>query len=479
MSKRRKKKNNATTYVVSIFAIWIVAILFFTGVLKININNANNANNANPTTWNTKTQNKQYYANTIVFQTWTIIQIDYNIQWWYSHKIETKKDTFYAKSDKYNLNNFLNKDIIFSWEVIWFSPDDIPVLSITSIKTITLTNKNNDDTEKEKKYLSTKWIIIDLEWTDFQVKQVGENIYIYKNLSWSVATWEDFTWNNLSWNSFTWENMKSFVKISPYKCIEWSNLYDCNAFKQQAKIYKFNTTTNNNWVIFYKMPEINQYVVINENYGYNISPLTWDFFQFINYINIENLQSKKKQLIKNTCKNDKIELTQIFTMQNSWDKYDIIWFDTNSNKVLCKLTITWDVQMIWQLQSISYAKQILSPEVKIWNLDEKDYLVYESRGYAYKLYMPKSVKYSSEIINEDFWVSWLNCKQLVKIADWKTWNLDNPNVKVYYCKTNLSKEQIQWFLKNYMVIQNNWKTLILDVKQDKKSLEIASNIHIY
>jgi len=474
-TRRRKKQNNTTTYVATIFSIWVVILLFFTWVLKININSVNNSKistKLNTTTWKIQDQKKQYYTNSVVSQTWTIIKINYNIQWWYSYKIKSLKETFYIKSDKYNLNNFSDKNVSFSWEVIWFSSDNIPVLNITNIKDIALTDENNN-TEKvkkdENKYLSTKWIFVDLEWTDFKAKQLGKNIYIYTNLSWSVLTW----------NTNTWDNIKYFVKISPYKCVKWSNLYDCEAFKKQAKIYKFNTTTNNNWVIFYKMPEINQYTVINENYGYNISPLTWDFFKFMNYISIENLQSEKKQLIINTCKNDKIELTQILTMQNSWDKYDVIWFDKNSNKVLCKLTITWDSQMIWQLQSISYSKQVSSPEVKIWNLNEKDYLVYNSRGYSYKLYMPKSVKYSSDIINKDFWISWLDCKQVIKIADWKIWNLKNPNVKAYYCKTKLSKEQIQWFLKNYMVVQNNWKTLILDVKSDKKSLDIASNIHIY
>lgn len=475
MLRRRKKKNNMTTYIASIFSIWIVAILFFTWVLKIDTHNSaksNSISNHSSTTWDTQTKNKQYYADTIVSETWTMIKTKYNINWWYSHKINTLKDIFYVKSDKYNLNDFLDKKVFFSWEVIWFSNDNIPVLNITSINTGNIL-KEDDNTQKEEKkdknkYLSTKWLVVDLEWTNFQVNKTDWNIYIYQ--SW--------TWIDLSWKVFTWWDTK-FIKIEPYKCIKWSNLYDCEAFKNQSKIYKFNTTTNDNWVVFYKMPEVSQYVVINKDYGYNIYPLTWDFFKFIKYINIEDLQSKKQQLIKNTCKNNKIQLTQLLTMQNSWDKYNVIWFDKDANKVLCKFTISWENQMIWQLQSISYITQTTSSNVKIWDLNEKDYLIYNSKGYGYKLYMPKSIKYTSELVHKDFWVSWLDCKQVTKIADWKTWDLKNPNVKAYYCKTDLSKEQIQWFLKNNTIKQNNWKTLILDMKEDSLSKKIASDIHIF
>lgn len=482
----RKKKNNITTYIATIFAIWFVAILFFTGILKISTNHNNIVTNTNNTgstivnaskTWENQPKNEQYYTNSIVSTTWNMINIDYNIQWGYSHKIETNSSTFYVKSDKYNLSSFTDKDIEFSWEVIWFSNDDIPVLNITSIKTIKNSHNDKEKLKKEKnKYLATKWLIIDLDWTDFKVIQKDQYIYInkaYSIYSWSVMT---NTWDSTA----SWDNSsKSFVKIVPYKCVKWSNLYDCDAFKEQAKIYKFNTTTNNNWVIFYKIPEVSQYVVINKNYGYNIYPLTWDFFQFINYINIEDLQLKREQLIKNTCKNDKVELTKILTVEKTWNNYDIIWFDKNANKILCKLTITWEGQMVWKLKSIFFDKQTTSPKVKIGDLNEKDYLVYSSKWFWYKLYMPKSTKYSSVLVNKDFWVSWLKCQQVTKIADWKTWNLKDPNVKAYYCKTNLSKEEIKWFLENYIIKQNNWKTLILDIKSDSLSKKIASNIYIY
>ncbi len=470
MPRKRKKNSNTTTYIASILAILIVSILFFTGVLKVELGDNTNLNK--PTiTWDNQ-NNKQYYTNTIIEDNWNIIKIDYNIQWGYSHKIETQEDTFYAKSDKYSLNNFLNEDIDFSWEVIWFSNDDIPVLNITSINAQenVQTDEEEQTIEEQNKYVSTKWIIIDLKNTDFSVKELEGDIYIYQSITWETFTWEDL---NIS-------SINESMKISPYDCIDWSNLYDCDAFKDQAQTYKFNTTTNNNGVVFYKLPEINQYVVINQKYGYNVYPLDGSFLDIINYIDIENLQSKKEQVIKNTCRSSDIELTEILTKQESWNNYEIIWFDKNANKVSCKLTITWDSQMVWQLISISYLQEEeATSNVKIWNLNEEDYLVYESSGYSYKLYMPNYVKYNSNIVNEDFWVSWLDCKQSVNIADWKSWNLNDPNVKAFYCTTNLSKEQLQWFLTNYTIVQNNWKTLIIDSKQDSISWEISSNLHIY
>lgn len=469
----RKKNNNTTTYIASTLAVLVVFIFFFTSVLKIKISDNFNPNTPTITWDNQENQNdKQYYTNTMIEDKWNIIKIDYNIQWWYSHKIKTQEDTFYAKSDKYSLDNFLNENIYFSWEVIWFSNDDIPVLNIISIRSQEQKQDENKQEEEKNadKYVSTKWMIIDLENTDFSVKEFEGNIYIYQSMS----------WENMSWENIDLDNVETFVKIFPYKCLEWSNLYDCKAFKNQAQTYKFHTTTNDNGVTFYKIPETNQYVVINENYGYNIYPIDNDLLQFINYIDIENLQSKKEQVIKNTCKNDKIQLTQILTIQTSWDDHKIIWFDKNSNKVSCELTITWESQMIWQLKSISYLqKNETTSDIKIWDLNEENYLIYNSRAYAYKLYMPNYVKYNSEIINEDFGVSWLNCKQVVNIADWKTWDLENPNIKAFYCDTDLSKEQLEWFLSDYIIKQNNWKTLIIDSKKDSISLKISSNLYIY
>jgi len=478
MIKKRKHKNDTIIYIGTIFAISMIVIFFFIWGLKVNIDKIDNNTISWSVIWTISWANKdnQYYKNTMISQTWFLINIDYNIQWWYSYKIKTTTDIFYAKSDKYSLNDFLDKDISFSWEVIWFSSDNIPVLNIINIKDIILTTQENNEIEnqlekKEKnKYLSSKWLVINLEWTDFKVEQIDWIIYLYQTL----------TWNNLSWDINTEDTLiKKFVKIIPYKCEKWSKLYDCSNFIQQAKNYKFNTTINDNGAVFYKLPEVDQYVLINDNnYGYNVYSLSWNLFQFINYINIENLQKQKAELIKNTCQSDNIKLTEILKIQNSWDNYDIVWFDENANKILCKLTISWDAQLIWQLQSLYYTDQNLSEEIKIWDLNEENYLIYDSKSYGYKLYMPKSIKYNSDIINENFWVSWLYCKQVINIYDLNTLNLD-PDIKAYYCQTELSKDEIQWFLKNYMVIQNNSKTIILNVKDDEKSKKIVSNIHIF
>ena len=97
--------------------------------------------------------------------------------------------------------------------------------------------------------------------------------------------------------------------------------------------------------------------------------------------------------------------------------------------------------------------------------------------------MPKSIKYEVKLSKEDFGVSWLNCLQVVNIADWKTWKLNSPDVQVYYCKTDLSKDNLNEFLKrkqfSYIIRQVNWKTFIIKYRPWIIWEKIVSNIKIF
>jgi len=246
-----------------------------------------------------------------------------------------------------------------------------------------------------------------------------------------------------------------------------------------SKIYKFTTIVNNNWVTFYKLPETNQYSILWDDYGYNLTPISWNIYKYINNMSITNTKKLKNQLIKNTCKNDNYSLTTILNVSHTWDNYTVDGFDSKSNKLICKLNITWTNNLIWKLQSL----KITQKKIKSEKIDESKYLTYKSRAFSYTLYIPKSVKFESKISKEDFGVSGLKCKQVVNIADWKTWKLSSPYVEVYYCKTDLSKDDLNEFLKrkqfSYIIKQVNGKTFIIKYKPWIIWEKIVSNIKIF
>jgi hypothetical protein len=482
MIRRKKKNSSLWLYITSIIIILWIIWLYFSWILTINITPINN----NSSTWNIintenwKNNSNKIYTNSIISWNITIQKIPYDINVWTNYKTTFKNKEMYLKSDKYDLDSY--KNIYFKWEIIWFSADNIPVLNITYISenwennnTKNITWDNQTKTE-ENKYYSDNWIIIDLQETKLQVKNLSWNITIYKTEIWDLLNWE-----TLSWDINTWDNTitTNIGQISYFECQKWNSIYDCWELKKQYKLYKFTTIVNNNWVVFYKLPETNQYSILWENYWYNLIPISWDIYRYINNISLINTKDLKIKLIKNTCQNQNYSLTTILNISNSWDNYVVDGFDNKSNKLICKLNINWTNILIWKLQSL----ELTQKEIKSEKIDESKYLTYKSRAFSYTLYMPKYIKYKAKISKEDFWVSWLNCKQVVNIADWKTWNLNSPDVQVYYCKTDLSKDNLNEFLKrkqfSYIIKQINGKTFIITYKPWIIWEKIVSNIKIF
>ena len=497
MARRKKKNSSLWLYVISIIIILWIIWLYFSGILTIKItpikNNSSTWNIMNTKSW--ENNSNKFYTNSIISWNLTIQKIPYDINVGTNYKTIFQNKEMYIKSDKYNLDSYEN--INFKWEIIWFTADSIPVLNITYISEnkennqIGNTTWDNQTEIEENKYYSDNWIIIDLQKTKFKVKNLSWNITIYKTatwnllnwetLSWNINTWDINTWNINTWDINTWDNtiITNIAWISYFKCQKWNSLYDCWKLKKQYKLYKFTTIVNNNWVVFFKLPETNQYSILWENYWYNLTPLSWDIYKYINNISLINTKDLKIKLIKNTCKNQNYSLTTILNISNSWDNYIIDGFDNKSNKLICKLNITWTNNLIWKLQSLNLTQK----EIKSQKIDESKYLAYKSRAFSYTLYMPKSIRYEAKFSKEDFWISWLNCKQVINIADWKTWKLKSPNVQVYYCKTDLSKDNLNDFLKrkqfSYIIKQVNGKTFIITYKPWIIWEKIVSNIKIF
>lgn len=465
MPRKRKKNEKAIAYVfASIFVVVIIIFMFSFFkrapeiVEKIPLD-------SQKLTWQTKEVKKEvseqkFYTNTTISGTGVIKEIPYNMQVSTSYQLIYTWKTFFAKSDNYLLGNYINKQISFSGVIVGFSSDNIPVIQITSIKTNEKEQKQPE--EKSDKIFTMKHLVVNLEpfEENFKIATWKNSLVIYKETL-------------LPWNK---SKRIDYLKITFSPCKKWDPNLDCVALKNQFERLKFDKIVNNNGVVFYKLPEINYYKAFWEEYSYNFIPLAWDFYVLANAFSIINTQKLKLETIKSTCKNENIQLTNILDIKNEWNDYIVIWFDQYSNKVICKLTLT-DNNWVY-IANLKFLDYLREDESKIatW-LNEDNYLIYSSRAYWFKVYMPKWIKYKSDLINEDFWISGLRCLQVVNIAHRKKGNLSNPDVKVYYCKSDISKYLIEDGLsvkyEKFKVITNADKFFIilyLDTETAKKIL---------
>jgi len=482
---RKKKKSNMLTYVVSFILVLIIWFVYYSGVFEktIPLEKITNSTWTN-LSWNNE-KTPTYYANSLVSWTGELVLIPYDIKLSTKFKLKYNNQYFFAKSDKYVLDDFIGKKITFSGEVIWFATDNTPVLNIIDIA-------SEDDNQQELTWTDLTWEVktkiysitgleLDLEWTDFDAQIDNNNIVIYK------------TWTNLSWD----EIRTNLLKIEQFECQKGSSLYDCEALKNQSNVFNFKKITSNNWVTFYGLPETNQYVVLWKKYGYNVYLLTWDIYNFVNFIKVneEEKNTEKKQLTNNdikaaalnVCKKKDIKLAYIMELKKLSDStYIVKWFDDYSNKLVCKISIS-ENPFVAKLISLDFEKN--NSENTTWTViennqpDANKYLVYTSKAYGFTVYMPKSSKFESHIIKNSLWISGLTCLQQINVADWKTGTLKDPELKVLYCKTNLDKESISKLLQtsrpNNKVIQKNNKTFIILFKNTDIAQKMLNNLLVY
>ena len=474
MWRRKKRKNNNIVYIVVTIVLFVIWFIFYNIDWTKDISQTTIKKVLSWTKYEDKLKekndDKKYYANSTISGTWKLVLIPYNIKIWTKYKLEFNWKTFFAKSDKYLLDDYSNANILFSWEIIWFSPDNTPVLNITNIE-----NSNKEQVQDEEKQEDRKIyfhsLVLDLTWTDYLVYTGSDFILIYK------------TWTDLSW----WK--VNLLKVESFKCEKWNPLYDCEQLKEQAEKFGFKTFTSNNGIKFYSLPEVNQYMVLQDDYGYNFFPLSWDIYEISNLFSLKNEVKKAKfdlqETILNTCKTDKIALSWISKIVENWSNYIVKWTDKFANDVVCKLSLQDGDVKVAKLISLDFSKKI---ENTTWTIlenneiDESKYLIYKSRWYGFKLYMPKAVKYKSILIKNSLWVSGLTCLQQTNIADWKTWTLKDPELKVLYCKTKLDKESLDKLLetkKDYYKIEKvNWKTFIILYKNTDIAKKILNNLII-
>jgi len=489
MIKKRKKTSHTPIYVFAVIITFIIFSLFYSGVLKVNIPASWKQVSTiwkNIQTWTNNTEGEPIYADSIVEWTWKLYSISYNIKVSTKYKLRYNWKDLYVKSDSYLLDDYVWKNIKFRADVIWFFDDNSPILNLNDIK---VEDKNIEqltwtevEIKENNKIVYLKWLKIDLTDTDYFYKKNNESISIYK------------TWANITWD-------KLVVDISYSKCQEWSSIYDCDALKKYAQIYKYKIITSNDGAIYYNLPETNTYQVIKWDYIYNFNFQDEnEVYDIISKSKIKDVLQQVEDIAKNVCKWWNINISSIEKITKlSDEKYNIIGFDEYSNKIECEFSvdINSDVK-IAKLEKLTYLEQ--KDEKKVENdnkiettkesesnkkeeilkneeLDESKYLVYKSRWYKYTLYMPKSVKYKSILINNDLWISGLKCKQQTNIVDWKNGDLKNPEVKVVYCETNLNKDIIPSWIQNkypnHKIVNVAWKTFIIIYKDENLANKIV------
>ena len=480
MAIRRKRKNisKVFAYAFSLIFVFIIIVFGISYVKEINSQKIKWIWFINVVSWTKEkvSSQKKIYANSIISGQWLIKEIPYNMQVSTSYELLFSWKKFFAKSDNYLLWNYVKQTITFSGVVVGFSPDNIPVIDVTFIKW------NQQFTWDELRLDVLTGKVLNKDWLIINLENIADNLKV-KDLSGTILIYQTLTWNNLSWNNLTWNQQEEIVylKIVPFKCNNLNSLTDCRKLQIKFRQLNFNTITNDNGLTFYKLPETNQYEAFSSEYWYYVYPLTGNFYSLINAFSVIDTKQNKLDAIKNACKISDIQLTTILDINFSGNNYQVIWMDQNSNKVLCKLTLTMDNNTyVASLQSLDYLRD---ENISTKGLNENNYLIYKSRAYGFSVYMPKWIKYKSDLVNKNFWISGLRCLQLVNIAHRKKWKLTDPDVKVYYCKSQVSKYLIENWLsvnyKNFKVINKNNKVFVIIYKDDEISKKILNYLKLF
>ena len=472
----RRKKKNVSKVIAYAFSVIFILILIVFGV-----NYVKNLKSALTSIWSWAVQTGsnqsevKVYANSTISGEGIIKEIPYNMQVSTSYELLYSGNKFFAKSDNYLLGNYVDKTINFSGVVVGFSPDNIPVINITYIKW-------NPETTGESEEPILTWKILNKDGLIVNLENIADNLKV-KDLSGSILIYKELTGGNLSGSNLTGNLIKEipYLKVVPFKCDVSNPLTDCVSLENKFKQFHFDTVTNDNWLTFYKLPETNQYEAFGAEYGYYFYPLSGDFYSLINAFSVVNTKQNKLDAIKNACKNSEIQLTTILDIKSSGDNYQVVWMDQNANKVLCKLTLTENNgTYVASLQSLDYLRD---EKVSTTGLNENDYLVYKSRAYGFSVYMPKWVKYESDLVNKDFGISGLKCLQVVNIAHRKKGDLANPDVKVYYCKSQVSKYLVEDGLavnyKNFKVVDENNKMFVIIYQDNDIAKKILNYLKVF
>ncbi len=513
-NRRRKKKNNSNNIFMIFLTLIIVVLLLFIFVSKLQSLDKNkikdnwhikdyttDINSDNSTIDysveipdnNNKIDN-DWKINDELSIKWDIINFPYDTKLKANYKIVYNNEDIILRSATLDLNNFRNKTILLTWNIIEFiGSDSTPVLLVKKISKINdekVDNNNDDDNWNKDKPEQTK------------------NIYSGQGININVSNWENLRINSdkgnikiMSGSSLTW---KAIVTITPFKCSPEDYSKDCASLKKYFKDFNFKYTTNDNNIKFWHMSEEQQRMAFGWLFGYKFKPSDNDkFIAITNSFSFEDNTSLINDIILSTCNDisSQIKLTNIISVSTDEGNNKIVkGKDNKANDIICKLSLDYENGvLIGKLVDIHYeiANESDTVSIKENNNTEIDnesgtstestnkpkdgekYLKYKSNGYGFEVWMPMSSKYEApSVTKQPFNVAGLDCKQVVKIARWKDWDLANPDVKVYYCETNVWIDTIKKVIGNsYRIEKKEDNIFIIEYAEGYK--EIADNLVLF
>ena len=468
---RRKKQSKGGNIAIIFVSLIIVSILLFIFVNKLqNLDNPDQNNKENQAQ---KYDDSDYSDNNIDYSIeildnkedfdndwkindelsikWTIINFPYDTKLKANYKIIYNNEEIILKSSSIDLDDFKDKTVSLNWHIIEFINNKailmIKWIEETSDEVVVDENideENIDEWNIKKTIYSGQWININVSnWANLEIDSSNGNIKI---MSGSVLTGN------------------TIVNITPFKCSPEDYAKDCNSLKKYFKDFKFKYTTNNNNIKLWHMSEEKQRMAFSGVFWYKFKPTNnEEFLKITNSFSFEDTSAMMNNMILSTCNDisSQIKLIEIISSNTDAGNNLIVkGKDNKANDIVCKLSVNYENGiLVWKLIEITYEiggegtvvsnenkesvaiieKETTSnnEETETW-LNKSDYLTYKSNGFGFEVWMPKNSKFEAPaVIEQPFAVAGLDCKQVVKIARWRDGDLNNPDVKVYYCETNV------------------------------------------
>lgn len=525
---RRKKQSNGGNIATIILSMIIVALLLFIFISKLQtldksyedwdkknpvVNNDNTTANWNNdynyydeiTNEEKEIDNNWKYNDELSIKG-TIISFPYDTNIKARHKILYNNTEIFLKSSMLDIDNFKDKLVVLTWTIFDFVwPDDNPVLLVKKIEEFKKVGvKDNEDEDnkgddeknegnKKKNIYSGQWININVSnWENLEIDSSNGNIKI---MSGSILTGN------------------TLVTITPFKCSPEDYAKDCASLKKYFTDFKFKYTTNDNNITLWHMSEEQQRMAFGWVFWYKFKPTDNDsFMKLTNSFSFEDTSAMMNSMILATCNDisSQIKLTEIISTSTDAGNNQIVkGKDSKANDIICKLSVNYENGiLVWKLIEIAYeisengtvvsikkpleekiteekpiinvdnSKENNEKQVETW-LNKADYLTYKSNGFGFEVWMPKNSKFEAPAVTKQpFTVAGLDCKQVVKIARYKGWDLANPDVKVYYCETSVGINAIKEVIWNsYRIVEKDDNIFIVKYADGYK--EVADNLVLF
>jgi len=453
MTRRRRKKNkfNKIVLLFSILFSFIV-LLFFVQFIKQHryffkklvvhggswVYNSGVAQN----------KNVNFYIWKIInFIEWTIYYKP--VYWYYFFQLKSSTDWkfFWLRSDKYILSNYSWKLVKIKWKIVDFYWNT-PIIYVNELISENSISSGYVDTWTNKKQNIYKVLQY---WLTFNFdNQTGWKVDIQKNKIFVYFSWDEV------------------AEIDAFLCNTWSGLYNCKKIYNDFKNLNFENFVSSNGMKYFHISESDTWFTTNDFvWWYYITPkdsnILYKLSSYIFPYKIEKLKKDLLSIVWNVCKNEMSYLVNIKSLSivSSWNNlvWILKWIDNNNENVICKIVIRfeWWIPII-NLINYDFVKNSgFSSNFEKIKVSSWSYIITNfTHGFNVKI-PSKNVVYKQIFKKTDLWIENLNCDYRVLIVNWKDkGKLDtDPDIVVYRCKWDFSKQDLEKLLNDYIIVKWN------------------------